>query len=223
MPSVLNVPTITSPHADSEYVTPNVDSISLATLGAHMLFGEIDDVTSKAACEFILKCNLMLAPERPLTMFVNTEGGGVANAFALIDVMTTSRIAISTVGIGQVASMGLLISSAGTKGYRVMTKNTEIMAHQFYAVLYGKQHELKATNRYYGKLEQKFINHFLRHSSMNEKMVRDVLFGPSDRYLTTQEAKRYGLCDVIVDYAAVDPSMLDKKARRKVKKTSASG
>ena len=177
-----------------------LDAISLNTLGAHLLFGEINTASVYPAINFIIKSNYIFNAEATLTMLVNSPGGSVSDGFALIDVMGTSRVDIATVGLGQVASMGVLIVSAGTKGKRVITKNTEIMAHQFSTMVYGKYHELVASQKYHEKLEKTFIKHFLRHTKMTEKQIKDIMFSPTDRWLTPKEAKKYGICDEIREY-----------------------
>lgn len=177
-----------------------LDAISLNTLGAHLLFGEINTASVYPAINFIIKSNYIFNAETTLTMLVNSPGGSVSDGFALIDVMGTSRVDIATVGLGQVASMGVLIVSAGTKGKRVITKNTEIMAHQFSTMVYGKYHELVASQKYHEKLEKTFIKHFLRHTKMTEKQIKDIMFSPTDRWLTPKEAKKYGICDEIREY-----------------------
>jgi ATP-dependent Clp endopeptidase proteolytic subunit ClpP len=179
---------------------PPYDLNSLESLGCHMFWSEVDEDTSHAACEFIIKSNLIQRNDDPITMIINSVGGECGEGFAVIDLMDTSRIPIATVGTGSIMSMGLLLVSAGTHGMRSLTKNTEIMAHQFSGYFSGKQHELIATQTAYTMLEAKFVKHFQRHSTMNEKQIRDVLFAPSDRYLTPQECKSYGLVDRIVEY-----------------------
>ena len=176
-----------------------LDAISLNTLGAHLLFGEINTPSVYQAVNFIIKSNFIFDHDTQLTMMVNSPGGSVSDGFALIDVMETSRLDINTVGLGQVASMGVLIVAAGTKGKRVITKNTEIMAHQFSTMIYGKYHELVASQKYHEKLERTFIDHFVRHTSMSEKQVRDIMFSTTDRWLTPKEAKKYGICDEVRD------------------------
>ena len=184
---------------DEDTIIP-VDSISLNTLGAHLLFGQINTSSVYQAINFIIKSNFVFGHDTQLTMMVNTPGGNVADGFALIDIMETSRLDISTVGIGQVASMGVLVVSAGTKGKRVITKNTEIMAHQFSTMIYGKYHELVATQNYHEQLEKMFIKHFLKHTAMSEKQIKDIMFSPTDRWLTPKEAKKYGICDEIREH-----------------------
>lgn len=196
---------------------PPYDTNSLESMGCHMFFGEVDLDTAYAACEFILKSNLTRTSPEPLTLFVNTIGGECSEGFAVIDLMETSRLPIATVGTGSIMSMGVLLISAGTNGLRTLTKNAEIMAHQFAGYFSGKQHELIATQTAYKLLEGKFVKHFLRHSNMSEKQIRDILFAPSDRYLTPAECKKYGLVDRVVEYfdspTAVAPVLKPKRNR----------
>lgn len=177
-----------------------LDAISLNTLGAHLLFGEINYNSVHSAINFIVKSNYIFGEDTCLTMMINSPGGSVSDGFALIDIMGTSRLPISTVGIGQIASMGVLTIAAGTKGKRIITKNTEIMAHQFSSMVYGKYHELVATHKYHKKLEKTFIKHFLRHTKMTEKQIKDVMFAPTDRWISPKEAKKFGICDEVRDY-----------------------
>lgn len=198
---------------------PPYDLNSLESMGCHMFWGEVDVDTSHAACEFLLKSNLIRSSPEPLTLFINTVGGECAEAFAVIDLMETSRIPVATVGTGTIMSMGVLLLSGGSKGLRTLTKNAEIMAHQFAGYFSGKQHELIATQTAYKLLETRFIRHFLQHSTMSEKQVRDVLFAPSDRYLTPAECKKYGLVDRVVEY--FDQPFEQKKLRTKAPKVAA--
>jgi ATP-dependent Clp protease protease subunit len=183
----------------SEPVLPPYEMISLESLGAFMLFGGIDQKASYATCEFIIKENLLSMDDDPITLFINSEGGSVPDGFAIIDTMETSRVPVQTVGMGLIASMGLLIFAAGQKGSRTLCNGTEIMAHQFWAAMEGKQHELIAMSIAHMRTEQQFIKHYLKHSNMTEKQIKDVLFSPTDRYLTPQECLKYGLCDHIAN------------------------
>lgn len=176
------------------------DEQSLESLGCHLFFGEVDSDTAFEACEFILKSNLLNTSNDPITIFMNTIGGDCADAFSVIDLMETSRIPVATVGTGAIMSMGVLLVSGGKHGLRTLTKNAEVMAHQFASHFSGKQHELVATHIGHEMLERRFIKHFLAHSTMNEKTIRDVLFAPTDRYLSPKECKKYGLVDNITEY-----------------------
>lgn len=202
------------------------DMISLESLGSFMLFGPIDGNTAFATCDFVVKANMLQQNMDPLTFLINSPGGDVNDGFAIIDIMETSRLPIHTVGTGIIASMALLILSAGEKGSRVLTKNTQIMAHQWMSGVEGKFHELMAVTNEHMRLKQMFIDHFKRHSNMTEKQINDVLFSPSDRWLTPQECKKFGLVDHVTEFLEVPkppkPKALSKAKPVKTAKPKAS-
>lgn len=175
------------------------NDISLESLGTHLVFGDVDSDTMKEAISFILKSNLLFNDKREITLFLNTCGGSCYDGFSLIDVMEISRLPVKTIGSGNIVSMGVFLLCAGTKGRRVMTKNTQVMAHQFSDENYGKFHELVSAFKANLYLEQQSITHFIKHTSMNEKQVRDILFGPTDKWLSPSECKKYGLVDHVID------------------------
>lgn len=184
-------------NADGSRVDFN--DISLESLGSHMLFGGVDNETIRECVGFILKANQIFQPNRDISLFINTIGGDCYDGFALIDVMAISKMEIKTIGLGNIMSMGVLILSAGTKGKRYMTKNTQVMAHQFYDSAEGKFHEIASAYKANLYLEQQFYQHFKTHTSMSEKQIKEVLFGPSDRWLSPSECKKFGLIDHIID------------------------
>jgi ATP-dependent Clp protease protease subunit len=175
------------------------EQISLESLGTFMLFGQVETNQAYAACNFILKANMLNHVDQ-LNFIINTEGGSVSDGFAIVDAIVHSRLPVHTTASGLLASMGLLIACAGNKGTRKITRNTEIMAHQFYGGMEGKYHELVAINKRNEMLAKKFITYFKKHSTMNEKQIKDIVFAQSDRFLTAHECKKYGLCDQVVDY-----------------------
>lgn len=202
------------PALSSEQTVIPYEMVSLQSLGAYMLFSEIDSATAYDACEFIIKANILEASDDPLTFLINSEGGAVNDGFAIIDVMETSRLPIQTVGTGLIASMALLILATGAKGTRTLTKNTEIMAHQWMGGMVGKFHELMAVTDEHLRLKQLFVDHFKRHSNMTEKQIVDVLFAPSDRWLTPAECKKYGLVDRVTEYLDIPNGKILKSAKR---------
>ena len=185
-------------HKD-ESIEVSYDDISLESLGAHMIFGEVTVESMKNAINFILKGNLLNASSEELTFFINTVGGSCYDGFSLVDVMNVSRMPIRTVGMGSIVSMGVLLICAGTKGKRIMLRNTEVMAHQFSGGTDGKFHELMSTVKAHVRLEHQFIQHFKRHSLMDEQQIRDIMFSPSDRWLSPTECKKLGIVDILVD------------------------
>jgi len=176
-----------------------LDNVTLTSMGVFMLFDEINENTSRATCDFLLKANLLFPSNNVMTIFINSPGGNVVDGWAIIDVMETSHIGIQTVGIGEIASMGALIFVAGDKGRRILSRNSYMMTHQFAGYLSGKAHEMVAARKFHDKLENQFIKHFVKHTKMNAKQVRDILLRESDTWLEPKEALKYGLCDVVSD------------------------
>ncbi len=159
-----------------------------------------DSNTTKPVINTIIEKNLLPNSQRPkeLTLVINSPGGQVHSAFALIDTMKGSAIPVKTVGLGMIASCGLLTFMSGTKGRRVITPNTSILSHQYSWGSGGKEHELFARVREFELSTERMINHYKACTGLSEKKVRDILLPPEDRWLSAKEAVRYGIADKIV-------------------------
>ena len=121
-------------------------SQSLADNGMYVFMGDVDDDGIKPVVEWVLYENYVTKKKKKeLLLMICSGGGDMGAAFALIDVMMSSQIPIKTVGLGTIASAGLLIFISGTHGRRVLTPNTSILSHQFSWYNEGKVHELFAT------------------------------------------------------------------------------
>ena len=159
-----------------------------------------DAKTTTPVINTIIEKNLLPNSQRPneLTLVINSPGGQVHSAFALIDTMKGSAIPVKTVGLGMIASCGLLTFMSGTKGRRVLTPNTSILSHQYSWGSGGKEHELFARVREFELSTERMINHYKKYTGLSEKKVRDILLPPEDRWLSAKEAVRYGIADKIV-------------------------
>ena len=155
--------------------------------------------SAKGVVEWIFEANF--AEERPelLNLIICSPGGDLNAAFSVIDVMRGSAIPVRTIGLGQIASAGLMIFIAGTKGYRLLTPNTSILSHQYSWGAFGKEHELFATVKEFDLTTKKMIEHYKKCTGLAEKKIREVLLPPQDMWLSGAEAKRLGLCDDIKD------------------------
>ena len=155
--------------------------------------------SSKGVVEWIFEANF--AEERPelLNLIICSPGGDLNAAFAVIDVMRGSAIPVRTIGLGQIASAGLMIFIAGTKGHRLLTPNTSILSHQYSWGAFGKEHELFATVKEFDLTTKKMIEHYKKCSGLPEKKIREVLLPPQDMWLSPHEAKKLGLCDDVKD------------------------
>lgn len=156
--------------------------------------------STKPVINTIIEKNLLPNSERPkeITLVINSPGGSVHAAFALIDTMKGSAIPIKTVGLGLIASCGVLTFMAGTKGKRVITPNTSILSHQYSWGSNGKEHELFARVREYELSTERMIEHYKKCTGLNEKKIREVLLPPQDVWLSAKEAVKYGIADEIV-------------------------
>jgi ATP-dependent Clp protease protease subunit len=166
--------------------------------GMMVLMGGIDTDSVKPVIEWILHENFVKKKKlKELLLMICSEGGDLEPAFALIDVIKASRIPVKTVGLGQIASCGLLIFLAGTKGRRVLTPNTSVLSHQFSWGSAGKAHELFATVKEFELTQQRMVRHYQESTGLDEETIKQVLLPPQDIYLSAEEALSYNICDAI--------------------------
>ena len=157
--------------------------------------------STKPIVQWIIEKNLAPSQERPkeLTLIINSPGGSVHAAFALIDTMKGSAVPVKTVGLGLIASCGVLTFMAGAKGKRILTPNTSILSHQYSWGSSGKEHELFARVREFELSTERMLAHYKKCTGLTEKKIREVLLPPEDRWLSAEEAVKYGIADKIVE------------------------
>lgn len=179
-----------------------VDNIPSLESNHILMFNKDFDASSTGdAIKFILERNLMTKNKpKQIKMLINSPGGEVNSAFALIDTMKGSPIPIHTYGLGQIASCGLLTFIAGKKGKRFITKNTSILSHQYTWGSYGKEHELFAQVKEFELTTKRIIEHYKKCTGLNDKQIREYLLPPEDRWLSAEEAVKYGIADEIVTF-----------------------
>jgi len=136
---------------------------------------------------------------KELLLMICSEGGNIAEAFALIDVMRSSKIPVKTVGLGSIASCGLLIFMAGAAGRRILTPNTSILSHQFSWESEGKSHELFATIKEFELTQKRMVALYRDATGLEDDVIRKVLLPPQDVWLSAEEALQYHICDAIAD------------------------
>jgi ATP-dependent Clp endopeptidase proteolytic subunit ClpP len=170
---------------------------SLEKLGVYLLMSEINSDSVKPVIEWILKNNLMRTPLDKLSLVINSGGGSVGDAFALIDTMKGSAIPVYTIGLGEISSAALMIFMAGHKGGRMLTPNASILSHQYSWGRWGKEHELINSSRAIDLTSEMILTHYKKCTGLTEKKIRDILLPPTDVWLNAKEAKKYGLCDKV--------------------------
>ena len=164
----------------------------------HLFFLFMEEVSLssvKPLVEWIFECNFTEKRPESLNLIITSPGGDLNAAFAVIDTMRGSAVPIRTIGLGQIASAGLMMFIAGTKGQRILTPNTSILSHQYSWGAFGKEHELFATVKEFDLTTKKMIQHYKKCTGLTESKIREILLPPQDIWLSPQEAKKLGLCD----------------------------
>ena len=166
--------------------------------GHHVFMSDVTQETKKPLIDWIISENFnQKEKKRELTLGICSPGGDLNACFALVDVMKGSKIPIRTIGMGMIASCGLLMFISGEKGRRILTPNTSILSHQYSWGTYGKEHELFAQVKEYDLTTERIINHYKKCTGLTEKDIRKYLLPPHDVWLSAKEAKKLGLCDKI--------------------------
>ena len=182
---------------------PSADKEILLKKGISIFMGDVKSETISPIVDWILAANLSKKPHKELTLGICSPGGDLNACFALIDVMKGSSIPIKTIGMGMIASCGLLMFISGTKGKRILTPNTSILSHQYTWGSYGKEHELFATVKEFELTTKRMITHYKKCTGLTEKLIREKLLPPHDVWLDANQAKKLGICDKIQEMGMV--------------------
>jgi ATP-dependent Clp protease protease subunit len=174
--------------------------IKLLENSVFFLTGEIDEENIGKCIKWLTYENLEADKDKILTLYVNSTGGDLYQAFALIDVMNTSAYPIRTIGIGTVMSAAFLIVASGTKKERYISSNTSCMCHQF-AGGGGdaKYHDLKAEMKENDMLNNSMTNVLVAATGKVPSYVKKRLLSPTDIYMTAHEMVEHGAADYILE------------------------
>jgi ATP-dependent Clp protease protease subunit len=157
--------------------------------------GGIDDGVSSLICAQLLFLESE-NPKKDIALYINSPGGVVTSGLAIYDTMRYIRPDISTVCIGQAASMGSLLLCAGTKGKRYVLPNSRIMIHQPSGGAQGQATDIEIQAREIvslrGRLNQIYVDHTGKALDVIEKSVE------RDTYMSPEEAVEFGLVDEVV-------------------------
>ena len=185
---------------------PEVDTTNkepsqlLQESGMYVFMDEVNAETIKPVVEWILFANhVAKRKKKELLLMICSDGGSVEHAFALIDVMRSSTIPIKTVGLGTIASSGLLIFLSGSRGRRILTPNTSILSHQYSAYSEGKHHELFSITKEFNLVNERMVEHYKETTGLDEATIKSQLLPSSDVWLSAEEAMSMGICDYISD------------------------
>jgi ATP-dependent Clp protease, protease subunit len=187
---------VTEKNDDFISVDDRIDSGFLES-HTHFINGLINEETTGKVIRWIVFEN-MRDDDAMLTLYINSDGGNLPDAFALIDVMRMSKAPIRTIGIGSICSSAFMIFAAGTKGHRFIGQNTTIMCHQFTDASVGKFHDLKTKLKENQRINDRMVTMLAECSDLSEREVKTKLLPPSDVWLSAEELVELGIADSIL-------------------------
>jgi len=142
-------------------------------------------------------------PKKEISMYINSPGGVVTSGMAVYDTMQFIRPAVSTLCIGQAASMASLLLAAGHKDLRFALPNARIMVHQPSGGFQGQATDIMLHAQEILNLKKRLNEIYVKHTGQPIKKIEDAL--ERDYFLTSEAAKEFGLIDKVIDKRLEDP------------------
>lgn len=138
-------------------------------------------------------------PSKDISLYVNSPGGVVSSGLAIYDTMNFIRCDVSTIVMGQAASMGSLLAQAGAPGKRFILPNARIMIHQPRGGYSGQATDMEIHMREILKLKKNLTEIYVRHNTKNKTYDQLKADMERDYFMTADEAVEYGLADKVMD------------------------
>ena len=160
------------------FLTGGVDDGVASLINAQLLFLESEN------------------PSKDISFYINSPGGIVTSGLSIYDTMQYIRSDVSTVCVGQAASMGSLLLCAGAPGKRYSLPNSRIMLHQPSGGFQGQATDIEIHAREILALRGRLNDIYVRHTGQNLKTIEGAL--ERDNFLAAEEAKEFGLIDEVV-------------------------
>ena len=157
--------------------------------------GEVNDEMANAICAQLLFLQSQDA-KKEISVYVNSPGGSVTAGLAIYDTMQFVKCPIATYCIGQAASMGAVLLTAGAKGRRFALPNARIMIHQPWGGAEGKASDIEITAKEILRLKEILNGILAKHSG--QKMADVVKDTDRDHFMSAEEAKKWGLIDEVL-------------------------
>lgn len=160
------------------------------------LTGQVEDGVSAVICAQLL----FLESENPtkdISFYINSPGGVVTSGMAMYDTMQYIKPEVSTVCIGQAASMGSLLLTAGAKGKRFSLPNSRIMIHQPSGGAQGQATDIEIQAREILRLRANLNNIYVKHTGRKLADIEKAM--ERDNFMSAEEAKKFGLIDEVVE------------------------
>jgi ATP-dependent Clp protease, protease subunit len=160
------------------------------------LGGPVHDGMSSLICAQLLFLESE-NPSKEISMYINSPGGVVTSGLSIYDTMQYIRPKVSTLVIGQAASMGSLLLTAGEKGMRFSLPNSRVMVHQPSGGYQGQATDIMIHARETEKLKRRLNEIYVRHTGNSYEVVEAAL--ERDNFMSAEDAKEWGLIDSILE------------------------
>ena len=164
------------------FITGPIDDNTASLVSAQLLFLESEN------------------PKKDIAIYINSPGGYVTAGLAIYDTMQYIRCPISTVCIGQAASMGSLLLAAGDKGNRIALPNSRVMVHQPSGGYRGVAKDIERHADEIIDLKKRLNNIYVKHTGQKLAAVEKAM--DRDNFMDPETAKKFGLIDEIVESRA---------------------
>jgi ATP-dependent Clp protease protease subunit len=172
----------------------------------------VDDMVANVIIAQLLFLQ-MTDPKKDIHLYINSPGGSVTAGLAIYDTMQFLTCDVNTYCIGQAASMGAVLLSGGTKGKRFALPNANIMIHQVLGGAEGAASDVEIRVKYMLRLKQRINSIISKHTSQTYEVVEKAC--DRDNFMTSEEAKAFGLVDEVVQSRKEIPGLVEKDGEKK--------
>lgn len=166
------------------------------------LVGPIDDMVASLVCAQLL----FLESENPgkdISFYINSPGGIVSSGMSVYDTMQYIRCDVSTVCLGQAASMGSLLLTSGAEGKRYSLPNGRVMVHQPSGGFQGQATDIEIQAREILGMRKRLNDIYVKHTGQNFTTIEAAV--ERDTFMSPEEAKEFGLIDEVVASRPIGP------------------
>ncbi|MCZ2158422.1 ATP-dependent Clp endopeptidase proteolytic subunit ClpP [Bartonella sp. 220] len=159
--------------------------------------GPVEDNMAMLVCAQLLFLEAE-NPKKEISLYINSPGGVVTSGMAIYDTMQFIRPPVSTLCMGQAASMGSLLLTAGAKGHRFTLPNARIMVHQPSGGFQGQASDIERHAQDIIKMKRRLNEIYVQHTGQGYEVIERTL--DRDHFMTAEEAKQFGLVDDVIQY-----------------------
>jgi ATP-dependent Clp protease protease subunit len=162
--------------------------------------GQVEDNMASSICMQLLFLEAE-NPKKEISMYINSPGGVVTSGLSIYDTMQFIRCPVSTIIMGQAASMGSLLAVGGTKDMRYALPNATVMVHQPSGGFQGQVTDIMIHAKNVERIKKRLNEIYVKHTGRALKEVEDAL--ERDNFMTAEEALKFGHIDKIIEHRPV--------------------